>query len=722
MAFLELKNIGKIYASEGAVAVGIRGVNASFERGEFVAVTGESGSGKSTLLNVISGMDTYEEGELLIEGQPTSHFLQPDWEEYRKKYISFIFQDYNIIESFTVLQNVELSLMHIKSGVERRRRALELLDRVGMSDHAGHKGSKLSGGQKQRTVIARALAKDSPIILADEPTGNLDAASSREIMALLSEVSKDKLVIVVTHSFDESEQYATRHIRIYDGAVATDTELKGHAECASAVPEPEKESFAGNLSNGFSLGWAIFRSKPLLSLFICFLLLIGTFAVLGLSSASTAALQLFEKKYVFTPVEGRVVVARRDGRALSDGEITELAEKTGSVSYVRYDEIFDVRGTVGSPGDETYEIISNCKIMPPGTSVRPSAGRMPEERDEILLVIPVSASVGRFSVGGFEPFYSTVFGVEFRVVGIKTFRDNRRDPEIITSESGFEYLSAACFGNMSLTLRASVEGGKVFSSVRPSRYLKDDEVFFAGKADNKSYSVRLYGEAMYDNGSRTATDGTQDLNYVDLTSKISPEFDPPLYIGVDRYVEIFREMTGGENGYPQLSFLYSSGRDANRAVSLITNDDFVAVNSNTEREMTVLDIVEALIGGFFSAVMWVLGVIFISFFINLCTSRTIDAFRSEMAVMRSMGIPVRVIRIGMFFRMFISAIPAVVISLAALTIIFSVPDLSASFAYVTPATFALVTVGMIIIVARVTVRHVRRLFGESVKKAIRSGR
>ena len=127
MALLTLKDIGKIYVSQGSVAVGIRGVNLSFDRGEFGAITGKSGSGKSTLLNVISGMDSYEEGELYIEGQPTSHYLQPEWEEYRKNYISFIFQDYNIIESFTVLQNVELALMHIDNKKERRARAMELI-------------------------------------------------------------------------------------------------------------------------------------------------------------------------------------------------------------------------------------------------------------------------------------------------------------------------------------------------------------------------------------------------------------------------------------------------------------------------------------------------------------------------------------------------------------------------------------------------------------------
>ena len=177
MSLLKLQDIGKIYVSGATVAVGIRGVNLEFDLGEFVAITGKSGSGKTTLLNVISGMDSYEEGELYVEGQSTSHYTQQDWEEYRQRYISFIFQDYNIIESFTVQQNVELALMHIPDAKERRRRATELIDRVGLTPFRRHKGSKLSGGQKQRTVIARALAKDSPIILADEPTGNLVSQS-----------------------------------------------------------------------------------------------------------------------------------------------------------------------------------------------------------------------------------------------------------------------------------------------------------------------------------------------------------------------------------------------------------------------------------------------------------------------------------------------------------------------------------------------------------------
>ena len=279
MALLQLKDIGKIYVSNNNVAVGIRGVNLSFDSGEFVAITGKSGSGKSTLLNVISGMDTYEEGELFIEGNPTSHYIQSDWEEYRQKYISFIFQDYNIIDNFTVLQNVELALMNTYDPIERRKKALELLNRVGLSKAIHQKGSKLSGGQKQRTVIARALAKDSPIILADEPTGNLDSETSKEIIDLLYEVSKDKLVIIVTHNFEQVEMYATRHIRVYDGAIESDQVISTDSN-ESDYSNGEKRVIKTNENkkrtfiNGLVLGRAMFLSKPKLTIFLCVLLFV----------------------------------------------------------------------------------------------------------------------------------------------------------------------------------------------------------------------------------------------------------------------------------------------------------------------------------------------------------------------------------------------------------------------------------------------------------------
>ncbi len=193
---LKLEKIGKIYDSNDILTVGIRGIDLAFDYNEFVTIEGESGSGKSTLLNVIGANDTYEEGELYFNGEPTSHYSESDWEKYREKNIATIFQDFNIIENLTVRENVELALFRLNDVKERRKVADDLIAKVGLTKQANQRGSKLSGGEKQRTVIARALAKDSPIILADEPTGNLDVKSSREIAKLLKDVSKDKLVMI----------------------------------------------------------------------------------------------------------------------------------------------------------------------------------------------------------------------------------------------------------------------------------------------------------------------------------------------------------------------------------------------------------------------------------------------------------------------------------------------------------------------------------------------
>ena len=224
---IKLQNVSKFYSSNNVIALGLRKVNLELHRNEFVAIVGESGSGKTTLLNVISGIDSYEDGEMYINGHETSYFSVADMENYRKKYVAFVFQSYNLIDSYTVLQNVEAPL--ILSGFPKEKikdRALEIIRRVGLEKHIHHKATKLSGGQKQRVVIARALAKDCPIIAADEPTGNLDSKSARQIIELLHEISKEKLVIIVTHDFSQVAEFATRKIRIFDGEIVEDLKLK----------------------------------------------------------------------------------------------------------------------------------------------------------------------------------------------------------------------------------------------------------------------------------------------------------------------------------------------------------------------------------------------------------------------------------------------------------------------------------------------------------------
>ncbi len=219
-SMLKLKDVSKYYYQDGVIATGFSKVNLELFLGEFVVITGESGSGKSTLLNVLSGLDTYEDGEMFINGEETSHYTEDDYLEYRRKYVSNIFQNFNLVNSYTVYQNIELAmLMNGKNKKEVKKYINELISKVGLKKYRNTHVSKLSGGQKQRVAIARALANDTPIIVADEPTGALDSVASASILKLLHEISKDKLVIVVTHNKAEIEKYATRLIRMHDGKI-----------------------------------------------------------------------------------------------------------------------------------------------------------------------------------------------------------------------------------------------------------------------------------------------------------------------------------------------------------------------------------------------------------------------------------------------------------------------------------------------------------------------
>jgi len=200
---IKLENISKYYHSGNNIVLALRRINLDMKIGEFIVITGESGSGKSTLLNVLSGLDTYEEGKLFINEKNVSHYSIKELEHYRKDYIGFVFQDYNIINSYTVYQNVALALtVQGLNNDEKHRKAIEIIKQVGLEKQMHQKAIKLSGGEKQRTVIARTLAKNSRILVCDEPTGNLDSKNSDLVSQLLVDTCKqlNTALVMVTHS------------------------------------------------------------------------------------------------------------------------------------------------------------------------------------------------------------------------------------------------------------------------------------------------------------------------------------------------------------------------------------------------------------------------------------------------------------------------------------------------------------------------------------------
>ena len=221
---LQLKNITKNYLSGDNEVQALKGIDIEFRENEFVSILGQSGCGKTTLLNIIGGLDRYTSGDLIINGKSTKEFKDKDWDTYRNHSVGFVFQSYNLIPHQTVLANVELALTISGVGkTERRKRAIEALQKVGLGDQINKKPNQMSGGQMQRVAIARALVNDPDILLADEPTGALDSKTSVQVMEILKEISKDRLIIMVTHNPELAKKYSSRIVKLLDGKIIDDS-------------------------------------------------------------------------------------------------------------------------------------------------------------------------------------------------------------------------------------------------------------------------------------------------------------------------------------------------------------------------------------------------------------------------------------------------------------------------------------------------------------------
>ena len=392
---IELHNVSKFYSNKDTVSTGFSKVDLNLDMGEFVVITGESGSGKSTLLNVISGLDSYEEGELFIAGEDTSGYRTEDYERYRKKYIGNIFQDFNLVNSYTVYQNVELSMM--LSGMprsEQKQNIPEYIEMVDMTAYTKTKASKLSGGQKQRVAIARALAKNAPVIVADEPTGNLDSASAEKVMETLHRISKDRLVVIVTHNYEQAAPYVTRKITMHDGRIIEDKKLQSAAgdlsddEMESYLHPEEERPVYRKMSAGSQLRLGVRNTFNLPAKFILLLLvyLFVTAAVLSQYASTKQALHsndLMGYNNYFTDTSPeRLIITKKDGSAFTTSDYESL-QKMDNADYI-------IKGDAGIDTGIMFES-DDIDISGPMYPVsclkeKPTIGRLPKKDTEVVLV------------------------------------------------------------------------------------------------------------------------------------------------------------------------------------------------------------------------------------------------------------------------------------------------------------------------------------------------
>lgn len=747
MSLLKLQDIGKIYVSENSVAVGIRDVNLEFDIGEFVAVTGKSGSGKTTLLNIISGMDTYEEGELYVGGEPTSHYSQSDWELYRQEYISFIFQDYNIIESFTVLQNVELALTGIESVKERRKRALELIDRVGMTKFKNHKGSKLSGGQKQRTVIARALAKDSPIILADEPTGNLDSQSSEEIIRLLAEISKEKLVIVVTHSFSQLEAYATREIRVYDGSIEKDESLRPAAiiPYESHFTTEQKEQ---NIKRGIELGWNRFKAMPKLTIFMCLLMMIAVLGTFYITASQITDMQVFEKNYMFTHVDGRVVLIRQDGNPITDDELGNLAGKVGAKDYIHYDSNLDNTINLFEQAGYGGRYLTCSLKYTIGTDLKPDVGRRPETDREVMLVLPISWQTiyGKDSIQRTNILLPGGEKLNVTVVGVKYYYDNTVNyGQIVCTREGFDML-----GVDGLFLNGNIDDANYSEKLvsvavtdYKGQYKISDMNGNQVKIDPElsGYEYYVVGDKMLAESIKTGSGETPVLNALlrgwagdseravdEAVMNIEKTLDESLfdYKTMDgETLFISKELARALNikfsygSYLQASLFFKNDKEAEQSIAQLKELGYNAVASNATYEdpMKMMYYVEAI----FNVFLWFLMIVFLSFFLSLCSSRAIMSKRADLAILRSMGIKNKVVKISMYVQTFIYMIPACIVFAITAVVVYMNPKTNSILPFMHLLQYVMIVLGLVLLNIFLTKRYNKKMFKESVRKTLRGG-
>lgn len=683
---LRLKNIGKIYDSNDILTIGIRGVTLDFDYNEFVTIEGESGSGKSTLLNVIAANDSYEEGELYFNGAETSHYSETDWEKYREKNIAMVFQDFNIIENLTVLENVELALLRIENKAKRRKIAEGLIEKVGLVAQKNRKGSKLSGGEKQRTVIARALAKDSPIILADEPTGNLDVKASKEVAALLKAVSKDKLVIVVTHNPEFFVEYATRRVTIFDGSVKEDNVIKRPEPKTSADKEEVKSSKWQNFKNTMHIGTLNYKSRPKFTammsfaLFICAITLFLVISVFGNSLIRPTQVPLDG-----TGVSGKVILSNRTN-SITQSDLDEVAGKTNAGYFLLDRNLSEFTINLPKRGGLSSSYTLTCLYDP--YQYCPEAG-------EAVLIMAKSQDRDA------ETIKNMIINAE---IGIKNIT-------LVTSVDliapklyiGYDDLNAY---------------GKKMQAVNSVMKLGNSEttVFtFDINQELAAGEINLINSNFYAaDGKQVVFDAKTDKSYIVLTSNKKNEDVSGLIVEMN--ADDYAAMFANEETAVQSALYYANNSDAKAAVKSLPSGYMGMLSDSDVYVQNAGDV-------FTSDILWYLVLIAASLLFAMLISvifmRSVKIFQADFAVYRTLGISRKISSRSLYVQMAFIFLPTLALlpmaSLIATLIPFS------SLPLISFGNYFFVEFMLLLIVECVAFGFNRSINGQSIRKSLRRG-
>ena len=417
---LQIRDIHKEYKTGSLVQKALDGVSLNLRDNEFVAILGPSGSGKTTLLNIIGGLDRYDNGDLIINGVSTKRYKDRDWDSYRNHTIGFVFQSYNLIPHQTVLSNVELALtISGISGKERRQKALDALDKVGLREQAHKKPNQMSGGQMQRVAIARALVNDPDILLADEPTGALDTETSIQVMDLLKEVAKDRLVVMVTHNPDLAEEYATRIVKLKDGKITADSDPFDPELKADALKPVHKNlgkasmSFFTALALSFNNLWTK-KTRTILVAFAGSIGIIGIALILSLSNGINTYIDKIEaqtlSQYPLSIERSSIsfmsmmMVSTETWEPAKEGEVTEVPSVSQILSTVRTNDLISLRTYFDNEKKEIYDLTNGIEYS---YSIEPQIFRF-EKNGEFRQINPNNdfASMGLSSSSVFTSAYS----------------------------------------------------------------------------------------------------------------------------------------------------------------------------------------------------------------------------------------------------------------------------------------------------------------------------